>query len=45
MKVLTLKLIRNDDFALIHLDILTFVTIVEVKVDPLCLTVIKIQGK
>jgi hypothetical protein len=45
MRVLTLKLIRNYDFALIHLDILTFVTIVKVKVDPLCPTVIKIQRK
>ena len=30
MKVLTLKLIRNEDFALIHLDILTFLAIVKV---------------
>ena len=41
MTFLTLKLISNDDFALIHLDMLTFVTIIKVKNYPLCLIVIK----
>ena len=39
--VLTLKLIRIVAFALIHLDMLTFVTIVKVKNDHVCLTIIK----
>ena len=33
MRVLTSKVIRIDAFALIHLDMLTFVTIVKVKND------------
>ena len=41
MIVLTLILIRNDNFALIHLGMLTFVTIIKVKNYPLCLIVIK----
>ena len=41
MKVLTPKLISNDAFALIYLDMLTFVNIVKVQNDQLCLTIIK----
>ena len=41
MRVLTPKLIRIDVFALIHLDMLTFVTIVKVKNVHVCLTIIK----
>ena len=41
MRVLTFKLIRNDAFALIHLDMLTFVTIVTVKNSPTRPTIIK----
>ena len=41
MRVLTLKLIRNDVFTLIRLDILTFITIDKVKNDSVCLTIIK----
>ena len=45
MRVLTLKLIRIDVFAFIHLDMLTFVTIVKVKNDLECLTIIKYKRK
>ena len=41
MRVLSLKRIRIAAFALIHLDMLTFVTIVKVENDPLCLIIIK----
>ena len=41
MRVLSLKRIRIAAFALIHLDMLTFVTKVTVKNDPLGLTIIK----
>ena len=48
MTVLTLKLITKDAFALlIHLDMLTFLTVVKVKNDYVCLTVVntkKIDG-
>ena len=45
MRVLALTLIRNDDFALIRLNMYTFLTIVKVKNDPLCLTVITFKKK
>ena len=41
MSVLTIKRIGIAAFALIHLDMLTFVTIIKVKNDPICLTIIK----
>ena len=47
MKVVTLKLNRIEAFALIHLDKFIFVTVVKVKNDHVCLTVIntkKIEG-
>jgi hypothetical protein len=40
MKFLTLKLIREDAFALIRIDILIFVTIVKVENDAVGLTII-----
>ena len=36
MRVLTLKLISNDPFALIRIDILIFVTIVKANKDEVC---------
>ena len=41
MRALTLKLIRNNDFALIRKDIIIFVTIVKAQNDAICLTIIK----
>ena len=48
MKVVALIIIRIDAFALIHLDMLTFVTVVKVKNDHVCVTIIntkKIEGR
>jgi hypothetical protein len=47
MKVVTLLIIRIDAFALIHLDMLIFVTVVKVKNDHVCVTIIntkKVEG-
>ena len=47
MKVVAIIIIRIDAFALIHLDMLIFVTVVKVKNDHVCLTIIntkKIEG-
>ena len=44
MRVLTLKLITNDAFALICIDIIIFVTIVKAKNDEVCLTIITYKG-
>ena len=44
MKVLTLKPFRIDAFALLHLEMLTLVTIVKVKNDRVCLTIIEYKA-
>ena len=44
MRVLALTLIRNDDFALIRIDILILVSIIKAKKDAVCLTIIKYKG-
>ena len=45
MRVLTSKVIRIDAFALIHLDMLTFVTVVKFKNDHVCITIINTKNK
>ena len=44
MRVLTLKLITNEAFVLLRIDVLIFVTIVKVKNDAVWLIVLKYKG-